>query len=67
MDFLKYISEYIRSGESKDKNLGLEIEHFIIDDEGRQIEFHEISERGKIGGNSDLSNPAEEAEVRKLQ
>ena len=44
MDFLKYISEYIRSGESNDKNLGLEIEHFIINDEGRQIEFHEISE-----------------------
>ena len=30
MSLKKEISEYIRSGESEDKNLGLEIEHFIV-------------------------------------
>ncbi len=44
MSYLNDISEYIRSGESDDTNLGLEIEHFIINDEGIQIGFHEISE-----------------------
>ena len=44
MGFLKEISDYIRAGESNDKNLGLEIEHFIVNDEGIQIGFHEISE-----------------------
>ena len=34
MGFLKEISDYIRAGESNDKNLGLEIEHFIVNDEG---------------------------------
>ena len=43
MDFVKDISEYIRSGESDDQNLGLEIEHFIVDDNGNQIGFAEIS------------------------
>ena len=43
MSFINDISEYIRSGESKEQNLGLEIEHFIINDEGIQMEFHEIS------------------------
>lgn len=43
MSFLEDISAYIRSGEADDQNLGLEIEHFIINDEGQQIEFHEIS------------------------
>lgn len=43
MSFIEDISAYIRSGESTDENLGLEIEHFIIDDEGNQIDFHEIS------------------------
>ncbi len=43
MSFIEDISAYIRSGESLDENLGLEIEHFIIDDEGNQIDFHEIS------------------------
>ena len=43
MSFLEDISEYIRSGESESQDLGLEIEHFIINDEGVQMEFHEIS------------------------
>ncbi|MCR5227671.1 MAG: hypothetical protein K6E27_10710 [Eubacterium sp.] len=43
MGFLEDISEYIKSGETEDQNLGLEIEHFIINDEGVQMEFHEIS------------------------
>jgi glutamate--cysteine ligase len=43
MSFIEDISAYIRSGESTDENLGLEIEHFIIDDQGNQIDFHEIS------------------------
>ena len=43
MSFLEDISAYIKSGETEDQNLGLEIEHFIINDEGVQIEFHEIS------------------------
>ena len=44
MSYINEISEYIRSGESNDRNLGLEIEHFIVNDEGYQIGFHEISE-----------------------
>ena len=43
MSFLKDISDYIRSGESSDENLGLEVEHFIVNDEGVQMAFHEIS------------------------
>lgn len=43
MSIVKDISEYIKSGESAKKNLGLEIEHFIIDKNGVQIGFHEIS------------------------
>ena len=44
MSYINEISEYIRSGEFNDRNLGLEIEHFIVNDEGYQIGFHEISE-----------------------
>lgn len=43
MSFIKDISDYIRSGEADDQNLGLEVEHFIVNDEGIQIGFHEIS------------------------
>ncbi len=43
MSFINDISDYIRSGESESQDLGLEIEHFIINDEGTQMEFHEIS------------------------
>ena len=37
------IREYIRKGESTEKGLGLEIEHFVVNDEGVQIGFHEVS------------------------
>ena len=37
------IAEYIRSGETDSQGLGLEIEHFIVNDEGVQIGFDEIS------------------------
>ena len=40
---LQAIADYIRSGESNDKNLGLEIEHFVVDENGDQIGFEEIS------------------------
>jgi glutamate--cysteine ligase len=43
MSLLEDISKYIRSGEADDENLGLEIEHFVINDEGTQMGFHEIS------------------------
>lgn len=42
------IAEYIRSGESDNKGLGLEIEHFVTDDSGKQIEFHEMSDLIKV-------------------
>ena len=44
MGLLKDISNYIREGETESQNLGLEIEHFVVDDQGNQIGFHEISE-----------------------
>ena len=40
---LQAITDYIRSGESFDKNLGLEIEHFVVNKDGDQIGFEEIS------------------------
>ena len=40
MGYLNEIFDYIKSGETKESNLGLEIEHFIINDEGVQIGFH---------------------------
>ena len=43
MGYLKDISDYIKSGETESRNLGLEIEHFIINDDGVQIGFHEVS------------------------
>ena len=30
MSFIKDISDYIRSGEADDQNLGLEVEHFMM-------------------------------------
>lgn len=38
------IREYLRKGESFERGLGLEIEHFVVNDEGIQIGFHEVSE-----------------------
>ena len=43
MTILQDISDYIRSGESANQELGLEIEHFIVDGNGDQIGFDEIS------------------------
>lgn len=43
MTMLQDIRNYIKSGESTNKELGLEIEHFIINDGGNQIGFEEIS------------------------
>ena len=43
MSILNDLSEYIRAGESSSQNLGLEIEHFVINEEGIQITFDEIS------------------------
>ena len=37
------IADYIRNGETSSQGLGLEIEHFVINEEGNQIDFHEIS------------------------
>lgn len=37
------IVKYIRDGESVSQGLGLEIEHFVVNDAGVQIEFHEVS------------------------
>ena len=43
MNLKDSIISYIRSGESNDKNLGLEIEHFIVNKQGEQIGFDEIT------------------------
>lgn len=43
MSFLQDIYEYMKSGESETENLGLEIEHFVVDEAGNQIKFEEIS------------------------
>lgn len=42
MGYLDDIYRYIESGETDNENLGLEIEHFVINDEGKQIPFDEI-------------------------
>ena len=38
------IVDYIRSGETNDQSLGLEIEHFVVNDQGIQIGFDEVTE-----------------------
>ena len=43
MNFRDHILSYIKSGESKNQNLGLEIEHFVVDENGIQIGFDEIT------------------------
>ncbi len=43
MGFLNDIYDYIKSGETENRNLGLEIEHFVTDKNGVQITFDEIS------------------------
>ena len=44
MSFKEDIVSYIQSGESDDKKLGLEIEHFVVDENGNQIGFDEITD-----------------------
>ena len=49
------IVEYIRSGETAGQALGLEIEHFVVNDEGLQIGFDEVTDLiGKVA--RDLSS-----------
>ena len=43
MNFKQEIHDYIKSGETSSKNLGLEIEHFVIDKDGKQISFDQIT------------------------
>ena len=43
MSVVDDILDYIRSGEADDKNLGLEIEHFVVNDQGEQITFDEVT------------------------
>ncbi|MBQ1351874.1 MAG: hypothetical protein IIY71_04040 [Oscillospiraceae bacterium] len=43
MSFLQDIYQYMKNGESETENLGLEIEHFVVDETGSQIPFDEIS------------------------
>lgn len=38
------IVEYIRSGETDGQTLGLEIEHFVVNDEGIQIGFDQVTD-----------------------
>jgi glutamate--cysteine ligase len=52
MNFTEEIYKYIRNGESQSKNLGLEIEHFVVNEEGRQIGFELISPLIKKVGDS---------------
>ena len=43
------IVDYIRSGETTHQNLGLEIEHFVVNDKGVQIGFDEVTDLiGKV-------------------
>ena len=43
MSIVNDIEDYIRKGESDSRDLGLEVEHFVIDSKGVQIGFHEVS------------------------
>ena len=52
MSLLSDVSAYIRSGETTTKKLGLEIEHFVINENGIQIDFHQISNLIKEVGDS---------------
>lgn len=52
MSLIKEISDYIRSGETSSQKLGLEIEHFVINENGIQIDFHQISNLIKKVGDS---------------
>lgn len=43
MSLLQNIYDYIKSGETDTENLGLEIEHFVVDENGVQIGFDEVT------------------------
>ncbi len=43
MSLLQNIYDYIKSGETDTENLGLEIEHFVVDENGAQIGFDEVT------------------------
>ena len=43
MSILQNIYDYIKTGETDTENFGLEIEHFILDEDGNQIGFDEIT------------------------
>lgn len=43
MTIRKDIVDYLRSGETSLKNIGVEIEHFVIDSNGIQIGFDEVT------------------------
>ena len=43
MSILQDIYDYIKTGETDTENFGLEIEHFILDEDGNQIGFDEIT------------------------
>lgn len=43
MSIKESVKRYIRDGEAVSQGLGLEIEHFVVNDAGVQIEFHEVS------------------------
>lgn len=43
MSIVNDITEFIRKGETDSEALGLEIEHFVVDKDGVQIGFHEVS------------------------
>ena len=50
MSFKKDVSAYVKSGESEEERLGLELEHFVVNDRGEQIQFDVISSLiGEVG------------------
>ncbi|MCR5625586.1 MAG: hypothetical protein K6G11_10215 [Lachnospiraceae bacterium] len=51
MKFTNYIYDYIRSGETTSKKLGLEIEHLVVDKNGTQISFDLVSSLIEENGN----------------
>ena len=52
MNLKERIISYIRSGESDSKKLGLEIEYFVVDSDGKQIGFDEVTSLIKEVGES---------------
>lgn len=43
MSMKEYIVDYLRSGEATVQNLGLEVEHFVVNDRGFPIGFEEVT------------------------